>query len=198
MLLNATTRVDADGAIVGVVGVGQDITKLSQAQAEMSQVAADMKMLIETANAPIFGIDADGLVNEWNRKAKEITGYPKEEVVGRNLVQTFITPEFQDSVLEVLQNALNGQETDNFEFPLYTKDGKCVYVLLNASSRRDSDGKIVGVVGVGQDITSRKHVGDTLTVVATDLRLLIDNANVRRPVSRARVEASRPQVRPAL
>jgi len=82
----------------------------------MSQVAADLKMLIETANAPIFGIDAAGLVNEWNRKvhiahtrvpleppqaealtacvpfplsvqAMEITGYPKEEVVGRSLVQ---------------------------------------------------------------------------------------------------------------
>ena len=177
VLLNATTRVDADGSIVGVLGVGQDITLLSQAQAEMSQVAADMKMLIETANAPIFGIDADGLVNEWNRKAMEITGYPKNEVVGRSLVQDFITPEFQDSVQEVLQNALGGTETDNFEFPLYTKDGKCVYVLLNASSRRDNQGTIVGVVGVGQDITARKEVGDNLTVVATDLRMLIDNAN---------------------
>ena len=78
---------------------------------------------------------------------------------------------------EVLQNALQGQETDNFEFPLYTKDGKRVYVLLNASSRRDQRGDIVGVVGVGQDITTRKAVGDKLNVVATDLRLLIDNAN---------------------
>eukprot|EP00966_Prymnesium_polylepis_P067680 1572193-Prymnesium_polylepis.1 len=177
VLLNATTRVDADGSIVGVLGVGQDITLLTQAQAEMKQVAADMKMLIETANAPIFGIDAEGLVNEWNRKAAEITGYPKNEVVGRSLVQDFITPEFQDSVQEVLQNALEGRGTDNFEFPLYTKDGKCVYVLLNASSRRDNSGAIVGVVGVGQDITARKEFGDNLTVVATDLRMLIDNAN---------------------
>ena len=80
VLLNATTRVDAEGNVVGVVGVGQDITKLSQAQAEMSQVAADLKMLIENANAPIFGIDADGNVNEWNRSAAQITGYTKEEV----------------------------------------------------------------------------------------------------------------------
>ena len=38
------------------------------------QVAAEMKMLIETANAPIIGTDASGRVNEWNRKAVEITG----------------------------------------------------------------------------------------------------------------------------
>ena len=72
VLLNATTRIDTDGEIVGVVGVGQDITEIKQSQAEMSQIAADLKMLIETANAPIFGIDASGLVNEWNRKAMEV------------------------------------------------------------------------------------------------------------------------------
>tara|TARA_B110000046_G_C12915214_1_gene364638 strand:+ start:448 stop:618 length:171 start_codon:yes stop_codon:yes gene_type:complete len=48
-------------------------------------VAADLKVLIETANAPIFGIDDQGLVNEWNRKAMEITGYPKEEVGNRTV-----------------------------------------------------------------------------------------------------------------
>ena len=36
--------------------------------------------LIDNANAPIFGINKDGLVNEWNKKAAEITGFPKEEV----------------------------------------------------------------------------------------------------------------------
>ena len=188
----------------------------------MSQVAADLKMLIETANAPIFGIDAAGLVNEWNRKsthrhARHISSPTQAEALtacvpfplsvqamdgrvpeggGRGpgwcryrsacrrhrpfhcstpsslttpsasialhsphpfthhsrssthysfcpapLFQDFITAEFQDSVNEVLQNALVGKETDNFEFPLYTKDGTRVYVLLNASSRRDNSVK---------------------------------------------------------
>ena len=39
-----------------------------------------VKRLIETANAPIFGIDADGKINEWNKKAAEFTGFSKEEV----------------------------------------------------------------------------------------------------------------------
>ena len=46
--------------------------------------------------------------------------------------------------------ALNGVETLNFEFPLYTITGAMVDVLLNATSRRDARGNIVGVVGVGQ------------------------------------------------
>ena len=41
-------------------------------------------------------------------------------------------------------------------FPLYTKGGERVEVLLNATTRRDAAGAIVGVVGVGQDITNMK------------------------------------------
>jgi len=177
VLLNATPRVDASGAVVGVVGVGQDITEITKSQMELSRVANDFRMLIDTANAPIFGIDAEGFVNEWNRKAAEITGFSKEEVMGQNLVHKFITAEFQDSVQEVLQNALEGKESANFEFPLYTKDGRRVEVLLNAATRRNAAGSIVGVVGVGQDISARKNAETRVSLLAADLRLLIDNAN---------------------
>ena len=78
-------------------------------------MADDLTLLIDTANAPIFGIDGDYLVNEWNRKAAEITGYEKAEVMGKDLVATYITSEFQDSVREVLRNALLGTQTDNYE-----------------------------------------------------------------------------------
>ena len=133
-----------------------DITHIKTAQREATRVANDLTLLIDTANAPIFGIDEDGKVNEWNRKAAEITGYTKEEVMGKDLVKTYITAEFQESVGEVLGNALKGTQTDNYEFPLYTKDGERVEVLLNATTRRDAAGAIVGVVGVGQDITQMK------------------------------------------
>jgi len=36
--------------------------------------------LIQTAHAPIFGIDPDFNVNEWNGMAENISEYTKEEV----------------------------------------------------------------------------------------------------------------------
>jgi PAS domain-containing protein len=52
------------------------------------------------------------------------------------------------SLAQVLDNALQGQETANFEFPLITKSGARIEVLLNASPRSD-EGKVIGVVGIG-------------------------------------------------
>jgi len=158
VLLNATTRRDAKGDIVGVVGVGQDITKMDAFRTEMERTATELTQLIDTANAPIFGVDTDGNVNEWNQMVARITGYGKDEVNGKNLVKGYITEEYKGSVTKVLGKALNGEETANYEVPLYTKDGERIMVLLNASTRRDTQGNIVGVLGVGQDITElAKH-----------------------------------------
>jgi PAS domain S-box-containing protein len=177
VLLNATTRRNANGDVVGVVGVGQDITELDGYRSEMERVAEDLTLLIDTANAPIFGIDAQGNVNEWNQKSAEITGFNADEVRGKNLVEEFISPDYRESVNDVLQKALKGDNTSNYEFPLYTKGNNLVRVLLNATTRRNANGDVVGVVGVGQDITELDNYRSEMERVAEDLTLLIDTAN---------------------
>ena len=157
VLLNASTRRNVEGDIIGVIGVGQDVTRTSRALAEAEQTAKELRQFVETANAPIFGIDQYGRVNEWNQMAEKITNYTKSEVIGEKLVARFITEQYQYSVQDVLDRALNGDETANFEFPLYTKEGDRVEVLLNATTRRDVAGDIIGVLGVGQDITKIRN-----------------------------------------
>ena len=75
--------------------------------------------------------------------------------MGHHLVTEFITEDFRASVQEVFDKALQGFEDSNFAFPLITKDGRRLEILLNATTRRDEEGHIIGVVGIGQDITAR-------------------------------------------
>ena len=90
-------------------GIGQDITGRLAQEREYTR-------LIDTANAPIFGVDTQGRVNVWNKCAMRLIGYSTEEVMGRSLVQEFITDDFKTAVQAVLDQALAGDETDNFEF----------------------------------------------------------------------------------
>jgi PAS domain S-box-containing protein len=131
---------------------------LSRSEAQQQRIASELTQFVDTANAPIFGIDAQGDVNEWNQQAEKITGFTKEEVMGRDLVANFITDDYKVSVGEVLAKALQGIEIANYEFPLYGKCGQRVDVLLNSTTRRDASGEIVGVVGVGQDITELNRI----------------------------------------
>ncbi|WP_443632844.1 PAS domain-containing protein [Candidatus Marifrigoribacter sp. Uisw_064] len=177
VLLNSSTRRNAAGEITGVLGVGQDITEIDKLRTASESIAKELRQFIETANAPIFGIDSHGLVNEWNETSEKITGFKKVDVLGKDLVQTYITEDYRDAVKLVLDNALKGKEIANYEFPLFTKDNQRVMVLLNSSSRRNADGKIVGVLGVGQDISQMDKLRTETEAVATELRQFIETAN---------------------
>jgi PAS domain S-box-containing protein len=132
--------------------------QLDASLADNVRIAKDMTQLIDTANAPIFGIDAQGNINEWNQKSEMITGFSKTEVIGRSLVADLITEDYKDSVDQVLTKALAGEETANFEFPLFTQSGDRIDVLLNSTTRRNASGTTIGVIGVGQDITELNKI----------------------------------------
>ncbi|RHY57964.1 hypothetical protein DYB34_012782, partial [Aphanomyces astaci] len=142
------TKTGRRGKVMGMVGIGQDITDRIAQEQEYSR-------LIDKANAPIFGVDADLRVNIWNKKAAEITQFSNEDAIGQNLVETFISEEYRLAVSEVFAKALTGTETANFEFPLITKSERRVEILLNATPRYNELGDVIGVVGIGQDITDR-------------------------------------------
>ncbi|WP_392348799.1 PAS domain S-box protein [uncultured Polaribacter sp.] len=176
VLLNSSSRRDANGKITGVLGVGQDISEMDKLRTVSESIAKELRQFIETANAPIFGIDSKGLVNEWNQTSEKITGFKKDEVLGKNLVQTYITEDYRESVKKVLDDALRGKETANYEFPLFTKSGERVMVLLNSSSRRDANGKITGVLGVGQDITELVGYRNELEIKVEERTIKLNQA----------------------
>jgi PAS domain S-box-containing protein len=82
-----------------------------------------------------------------------LTGYPSEEVMGHSLVKEFIRKEHQEKVQHVIDQTLHGEETANFDFPLMTKGGVRLEILLNATTRRNEHGHIIGMVGIGQDVS---------------------------------------------
>jgi len=177
LLVNATTRLGTDNNVVGVVGVAQDVTETYQHDRAVASMARELRQLVDKANAPIFGIDVNGNVNEWNDKTAEITGFSKSEALHQPLVSTFIVPSFRPSVQVVLDNALSGLETSNYELEFHTKSNEIRYLLVNATTRRDPENNIVGVVGVAQDVTEAAKHDRAVAVMANELRQLIDTAN---------------------
>ncbi|RHY53198.1 hypothetical protein DYB34_011810, partial [Aphanomyces astaci] len=124
--------------IVGVVGIGQDITDRISQEHEYFR-------LIDSANAPIFGVDTNGNINEWNQKIEFITGYQKDAVFGMGL-DTFIIPDSRSQVKQLLNQALIGIDVGEMELPMITKKGTFLLLLVNASSKKDIHGNIRGLL----------------------------------------------------
>jgi len=124
--------------------VAQDVTESKIYDRAVAAIAGELQQLVDTANAPIFGIDVEGNVNEWNQKTAEITGYSKEEAMHKPLVNTFIVPKLQKSVQDVMMNALRGEEKSNYELMFKTKNNEVRYLLVNATTRRDEKNNVIG------------------------------------------------------
>mgnify|MGYP002725581556 CR=1 FL=1 len=105
MLLNARQIYTETGKAQWILLTIEDVTERIEATQNVERVAFELAQLIDTANAPIFGVDTDGNINEWNQMVARITGYGKDEVEGKNLVKDYITDEYKVSVKEVLDNA---------------------------------------------------------------------------------------------
>jgi PAS domain-containing protein len=78
VFISASPQYDEKDNIKGLVGMGVDITNLTRTRTEMERTATELTQLIDTANAPIFGVDVDGNINEWNQMAVRISGYGKD------------------------------------------------------------------------------------------------------------------------
>ncbi|HUT83938.1 MAG TPA: PAS domain S-box protein, partial [Thermodesulfobacteriota bacterium] len=186
--IKASCLRDPDGRAVGILGATRDISERRQAQEGLARIAAELKEFINTANAPIFGINKEGRINEWNQAAERITGFTKDEVMGKDLMEDFITKDYEASVAEVLANALKGEETANFEFPLYSKGGKRLMILLNATTRRDYSGNIVGAMGVGQDVTELTEYRESLEQRVTERTAELNRALYDTEEARGRID----------
>lgn len=136
--------------------VASRFSLISKQRRVAASAAADLAYLIDTANAPIFGIDLTGGINEWNRKTENITGFSRHVAIGKDLVANHITDDKKDEVRRILMQTLGGIETSNYELTLSTRSGTGVDILLNWTTRRDAQGEITGAIGIGQDLTEIK------------------------------------------
>ena len=176
-IANVSSRRDVLGRINGATIVVQDVTELATRCRALSNSAAELRFLVDTATTPIFGVDGSGLIDEWNDKMHEMTGFSKAEALNQCFISTFVAPGHHDSVQNVIVSALTGRGTSNSEFELLGKDSESRFLLVNATTRRDTAGNIVGMVGFSHDVTEASKHDRAVASMASELRQLIDTAN---------------------
>ncbi|MFT5438162.1 MAG: PAS domain S-box-containing protein, partial [Alphaproteobacteria bacterium] len=110
-------------------GVFTDVTERKKAEALSDKIGSELTQLIDTVNAPIFSTDVFGHVNQWNQNIEKITGYRKDEIMNCDFIKELVVEECKATTKTILNNALKGEETANYEVPLFTKSGERVDVL---------------------------------------------------------------------
>jgi len=160
-----------DGKIVGIQGIGRDITKqkkseeaLRKSEEQARSLLEFNKKVIDTAIAWIDLLDQDGNVTFWNRAAELISGYSREEVIGHKKIWEWLypDPDYRDEIFNQAINIIEGERTENVETTIRCKNGTLKTILWCDNSILSQNGEPVGSIAIGIDITEQKMAEEAL------------------------------------
>lgn len=134
------------------IAVMLDITEQKEFETKITTIARELSSLIENANVPIFGVDRNGYINEWNKVTSEISAYSKDEVLGQKWIN-MLDPAIHKNVNKIIQKVLKGNPVSNYELPFQNKEGKQLTLLISISPRKDVNNTIIGLICLAQDLT---------------------------------------------
>jgi PAS domain S-box-containing protein len=149
--------IDENGETVGATYFSRDITDRKKTMASEQT----LKALFESAPDGIYLNDLKGTFIDGNEAAEEITGFKREELIGKSFLKLGLLPkkEILKAATLLAKNAL-GKPTGPDEMTLRRKDGTDVSVEIRTFPVKMQDRTVV--LGIARDVTERMKIQKTM------------------------------------
>ena len=148
---------DESGNIVGIVGITRDITKTKLTEEALLNERIMMRTILDNLPDAIYTKDLECKKTFINKRDLENLGCSKEsEALGKTDFDFFsedIASAFYADDLSVISS---GKPIINREELLCDEHGNEKWLLTSKLPLRNDEDKIVGLVGIGHDITSKR------------------------------------------
>ena len=157
---------DKDENFIGTLSSAQDITdrKLSEMKLENERIL--LKTILDNIPVAVYAKDKDGRkvlansadLNNFNKPEDEIIGHTDMDLYPENVAELTMADDF--AVIR------NGEQLINREEFIVNNAGERRWLLTSKVPWRNIDGEIVGLVGIGHDITDRKQAEEAYELTA--------------------------------
>ena len=166
---------DSTGKVVGLVGIGHDITDRKQAEASLRDSETRLRTIVSLMPVLLMVLDDRGDIVYWNNECERVTGYTTDEAMGS---QEFLKWLFPNEFIRRQVSEMFGKQDDfrHSEFGLTSKEGATRLIAWSRISAQSSiPGWATWIVGV--DVTDRKLAAELQQMTE---ELLMLNAALER------------------
>lgn len=175
---NSIPLCDEHGKLTGVAGSSHDITVRKKVEDIFREERNLLRTVIDNLPDRIYAMDMQGRktlsnIADWSAAG----GKTMEDVIGKtdfDLYPSELAEEYRKLDQAVLDS---GKPVINYEEPGLDADGNFVSILTSKIPLRDDEGNVVGLVGIGRDITERKQTEEKLRRSETRYRLVTKATN---------------------
>jgi PAS domain S-box-containing protein len=158
--------------IIGRVWSFRDVTDRKQAESELKQSEKRFRMLVESMRHGLGVQDENGIITYVNERACELSGYSKDELIGRPAVD-LVDEAFQKMFHEEVSQRREGESSSD-EITWIKKDGSKMPAIVSSTPIYDSEGTFKGSFSIITDITQRKHAEEALRKSEERHRMLLE------------------------
>jgi PAS domain S-box-containing protein len=132
----------------------------------------------------IIVIDADQKVSYINKKGCEILGYEREDIVGRDWFDAFLPERLRNDVRTVFRKLMAGELelAEYFDNAILTKAGQERIIGWHNTLLKNDEGKIIGTLSLGEDITDRKMTSEKIVQELRDRITELTSMKMKIPV----------------
>lgn len=163
----------------------RDITKYKQMEEDLRQTRNLLHGIIEGTPDVFFMKDKEGRFLVINPAGASLFGRKAEEIIGRNDAELH-SPEYVSQISEIDRQVLNTGEAKTYELAI-TASGVMKAFLFTKTPYRDHTGQIIGLVGIGRDITEHQRSAEHLENSRAELRALSARLQSVREEERMRI-----------
>ena len=133
---------------------------------------AELRGILDNLQDTYFQIDRTGIIRYVSPSVEQHLGYTTGEMIGQPSSRFYVQPNIRETLYAILDR--RGGHLSNFELQVRHKDGRPVWISVNAQYRRNADGEILGVEGTARDIDSIKAAQGEMAKLSSALRQTAD------------------------
>jgi len=158
-LVSAKCVKDSTGKLLYLQADHIDITDRKKLEKEMYSASLYARNLIEASLDPLVTISAEGKITDVNHATENITGIPRESLIGSDFADYFSDPlKARKGYKKVFSEGV----VKDYPLTIIHKNGKEIDVLYNATLFMDEAGKVQGVFAAARDIAELKKIEEEL------------------------------------
>jgi PAS domain S-box-containing protein len=159
---------DDTGGVLGIGVAVSDVTAWTLAEEALRSSERRLRELLENVELVALSIDLDGRITYCNPYLAQLTGWRRDELLGRDWYVTFTPPE-RASLRETFLPAVVAERMPaHSESTIRTRGGGRRIIWWNNTVIRDHEGRPVGATSIGEDVTERRSAERELRTLAAE------------------------------
>jgi hypothetical protein len=167
---------DAQGRLAYLSTVMRDITERRQMEEALRRAYGENLVVTQAVRDNLYMVNEVGRLVWWNRQVEQVTGLPPQTLKDMPALDFFAADD-QPQVAAALHRAL-AEGYGEVEARVRTPDGEVQY-QYNGVRVHDGQGRVIGVAGVGRDITERVQAMAALRRSEQELTALNESLEAR-------------------